>query len=720
MGSKLGTAVQMTRGQMGLGVMGVMLVGSPLYAQDANGLGLEEIVVTAQKRESTEQKTAIAMTVLGADTLERNGVGNLKDMVNLAPSVNFSNNSANVIIAVRGVSSRDTTEIGDPAVSVSTDGFYIQRPIGLADSLYDLERVEVLRGPQGTLYGRNATGGAINFITAKPEKEFKAKAGLTYGSYNLMIVEGMVNVPISDTLQARVAAYSRDQDGYRENEGPRPGDDAEARSGRVHLQWTPIDNFKALLSAQYTDTGGVGPTMYGYRPPGALNNNFLPDFDADGTPHGTPYQFIDTQTTTVQLNLEYSLSFADIIYLGGYRELEYKQRRDLDGLTDSSAYFAPSENPVDWSHELRLVSNGDGPFQWQVGGYYFDEHNELLTYFQSYAPTVVNPPLNRFTFFYDVVARSKAAFGQVSYDLTDTVELSAGVRYSEDFKSRTGFANTGAGNVPTDVEGEGNQTTYHVGLDWQVAPANLLYIKYDTGYKAGGFGEVLQANSTTVPYTYDPEEISAIEIGSKNRFFGNSLQLNVSAFYYDYKDQQVSVNVNGLAQVLNAGKSETFGLEVEGSLQVGAGGRLDAAIALLDSEFKDFCTRITATGACAAGFDFSGNVPPQAPETQVTLGYEHAFTVFGGSLVPRLQGRYESEVFHGIENFGRQRQESYAKGDAMLTYTPDSAVWSVQGFVRNFTDETTITSAAYSGLWNSQTYALADPRTYGLRLSVNF
>lgn len=688
--------------------------------QDATGAsGLEEVVVTAQKRQSTEQKTAVAMTVLGAETLEQNGVSNLRDMVGLAPSVNFSQNSANVVIAVRGVSSRDTTEIGDPAVSVSTDGFYIQRPIGLADAVYDLERVEVLRGPQGTLYGRNATGGAINFITAKPEKEFSAKTALTYGSYDLIIAEGMLNVPISDTLQARFAVYSRNQDGFREDEGPKPGDDAEALSGRMHLLYQPTDNFKALFSAQYTDIGGVGPTLYGVRPVGAVDNNVRPSISRDGSLHGAPYQSIDATTTSVQLNLEYSFGFADLVYLGGYRELDFQQLRDLDGITDSSAYFTPSETPVDWSHELRLVSTGDGPLQWQVGAYYFDEQNELLTYFQSYAPTVVNPPLNRFVFSYDVVARSKAAFGQASYAVTDTVSVTAGVRYSDDFKSRKGFSNTGAGDVPTNVEGTGTETTYHFGVDWQWTPDNLLYVKYDTGYKAGGFGEVITAGSSAQPYTYDPETITAYEIGSKNRFLGNQVQVNLSAFYYDYEDQQVGVITNGLNRILNAGTSEIYGAEIESSLQVGIGGRLDAAISVLEPEFKDFCIRVVA-GACAAGADFSGNVPPQAPKRQFSLGYQHAFSMFGGTLTPRVQGRYESESYFGIENFERQRQEAYTKADAMLTYVPDGERWSVQGYARNITDETTITNTSYSGLWNAITFGLADPRTYGVRFAVNW
>jgi iron complex outermembrane receptor protein len=718
MNSKLTAAVLATLGQASLGMLMVIGTAATAAAADSTGLeGLEEVVVTAQKRESTEQKTAVAMTILGSETLERNGVGNLRDMIALAPSVNYSQNSANVIIAVRGVSSRDTTEIGDPAVSISTDGFYVQRPIGFAESIYDLERVEVLRGPQGTLYGRNATGGAINFITAKPEKEFSARTSLTLGNYNLVTAEGMVNLPISDQLQARVAVYSRQQDGFRTNEDPAPaGDDADAKSIRVHLAYQPTDNFKALLSLQYTDIGGVGPTVYGVRPVGALNNDVLPPIDSDGSPHGLPAQYIDATTKTAQLTLDYNLGFADIVYLGGYRKLDYTQRRDLDGLLDSSAYFNPSETPADWSHELRLVSNGDGPFEWQVGGYFFDEQNELLTYFQSYA--VPNPPLNRFVFSYDVVARSKAAFGQASYKVTDDVKLTAGVRYSDDFKSRKGFSNTGGGDVPTNVEGSGTKTTYHLGADWQVTDANMLYVKYDTGYKAGGFGEVITGGAS-VPYTYAPETIKAIEAGAKNRFLDNRAQVNVSVFHYDYEDQQVSVTTNGLAQILNAGKSELYGLELEGSLQVGQGGRLDAAVAYLEAEFKDFCTR-KVNGVCAAGADFSGNAPPQAPQRQFSLGYEHAFSAFGGTLTPRVQGRYESESYFGIENFERQRQEGYTKADAMLTFAPDSNRWNVQGYVRNIGDETVLTTATYSGLWNAITFGLADPRTYGARFTVNW
>ena len=211
-------------------------VADPAQAQDGAAASadkgqIQEVVVTAQKRSTTAQKTAAAVTVFDAKTLEKNGVQTLQDLTKLAPGVSLGQNSASVIVTVRGVSSRDTSEIGDPAVSISTDGFSIQRPTGLSGSVYDLERVEVLRGPQGTLYGRSATGGAINFITAKPGKEFDGKVAVGVGNYGLITTEGMLNVPLNDDWAMRAAFQSTRHDGYRKGEAPgRAGDDDDSQS----------------------------------------------------------------------------------------------------------------------------------------------------------------------------------------------------------------------------------------------------------------------------------------------------------------------------------------------------------------------------------------------------------------------------------------------------------------------------------------------------------
>ena len=224
---------------------------------------LTEITVTAEKVQSTEQRTPIAMTVLSADTLARNNVGTLADLAQIAPSVEFSQNDGSEIITIRGVSSRDTTEIGDPDVSVNIDGLYFQRAIGLGDSIFDLERVEVLRGPQGTLYGRNAVGGAINFVTAKPKNEFEASTSVVFGNYNTVQTEGMVNIPISDIVQIRASFFTRSHSGYADNAPAQDGDDADSKAARLHVAIEPFDDLKILLTGQFVHLGGVGISING-------------------------------------------------------------------------------------------------------------------------------------------------------------------------------------------------------------------------------------------------------------------------------------------------------------------------------------------------------------------------------------------------------------------------------------------------------------------------
>ncbi|CAN5153937.1 TonB-dependent receptor [soil metagenome] len=700
-------------------------IAAPAMAQDsASGDGLEEIVVTAEKRETTAQKTAVAMTVFDAKALQRNGVQSLQDLSKLAPGVSLGQNSANVIVAIRGVSSRDTTEIGDPAVSISTDGFYIQRPTGLSDAIYDLERVEVLRGPQGTLYGRSATGGAINFITAKPTDEFAARAGVGIGNYDLLTTEGMINVPVSDFLSARASFQTTRHDGYRTNEAPaRAGDDADATSARLHLLFKPTDRLNVLVTGQYTHIGGVGPTVYGVPIVGATVNTVRPAIDRKGSSHGLPNQFIDTDIKSVQVNANYDLDFATLIYSGGYREMKYEQLRDLDGLSTSANYFNPKENPTDWSHELRMVSKGDGPLKWQFGGYWFQEKNSLLTYYQTYATSAAG--VNRFVFDYDVKARSQAVFGQASYEVYEGVTVEGGIRYSEDKKSRTGFQNTGlnstppAANVPQNGLLNSNKVTYHAALNWQATPRNLLYAKYDTGYKAGGFTDVFGVGV----FTYKPETIVSYEVGSKNRFLDNRLQLNVSAFLYDYKDQQASVvNPNGntvgagTSYVINAGKSRIYGAEVELVAQPSPADQIDGSVAYLHGEYTDLCTARATNGDCTR--DFSGNQSVQAPQWQINAGIEHKFDLFGGTLVPRAQTHYESKSYLGIENYARQRQGDYIRSDAMLTYTSDGDKWSLQAYVRNLENTTVITVANAS--FGSYNFGLAAPRTYGVKAIINW
>ena len=673
---------------------------------------LEEVVVTAEKRTSTEQKTPIAMSVFSADVLAQNGVSSIQDLAAIAPSVNFADNFATAIVTIRGVSSRDTTEIGDPAVSINIDGLYFQRAIGLGDTIFDLERAEVLRGPQGTLYGRNATGGAINFITAKPTSDFDAYAGVGFGNYNLIRTEGMLNVPLSDRVQMRASFATRTHDGYGNNAPARDADDADSQAGRLHFAFQPTEQLDILLTAEMVRLGGIGnmvggmPLIYDEggnivmeKPPG------LPSESRD-FPLSLPDGFLDVTSTSFRARVDYDFGAVGLTYMGGYRDLDFKNLIDLDGTEPLRFYFQQNEKPETWNHELRLFSNNDGRFNWQAGAFYFKETNDLLTYFQDYSPA--NSPANLFIFTYpDIESESKAVFGQVSIGFTDALALELGARYSEDKKVRHGSLNYGSGVLIQDAESTSSKPSYHVGLNWQLNDDQLLYAKWGTGYKAGGFTDAA---------AYDPEEISAFEIGSKNRLMNATVQLNVDAYYYDYTDQQISQFVGNQTLIRNAGESEIYGIEVEGAWIFTQSDRIDGYLGYMSAEFTEFNV---ASGS--GNVDYAGNHPPQAPEFSANLGYQHTFSLGnGGSLVARAQTHYESESYLGFRNTELERQPSYTRTDALLTYSAPDDQWSVQGYVRNIEDEPVFTAASEQPLFGTYVFQYGAPRTYGVDFRINW
>ncbi len=680
-------------------------------ANSADTGTLSEVVVTAEKRTSSEEKTPIAMTVLSSDVLQSNAVGNLQNLSSIAPSVSFSQANAATVITICGVSSRDTTETGDPAVAVNIDGFYFQRAIGFGDSLFDLQRVEVLRGPQGTLYGRNATGGAINLVTAKPGKEFEANASVGFGNFDSITTQGALNLPLSDRVQMRVAYFTRSHDGYRDNAPARDGDDEDAKAARLHLMMEPTDSLTLLLTAELTKLGGTGPAVYGsplvFDSSGDVVHDRPPlPVGAKSWSMGLPSGFMDATVKAFRWKLDYDLGFGDFTYLGGFRRLDYHNLIDLDGTANEAFYFQANEEPRTWNHEVRLSSKQDQRFTWQLGTFYFQETNNLLTYFQDYAAPAA--PANLYIFDYpNINATSKAGFGQASFGLTDDLKFEAGVRYTRDYKRRSGSLNYGSGIALQDASADSSKTTYHAGLDWQATAANLFYAKVDTGYKAGGFTDA-------APYA--PESIKAYEVGSKSRLLGNTIQVNVAGFYYDYKDQQISQFIDGQTYIRNAGASQIYGLEIEGSALLTKEDRLDGYIGYLHAKFTNF---LLATGS--SNVQLAGNRPPQSPRLSFNAGYQHRFGLPNGAgLTGRVQTHLETTSYLTVYNYPDDRQGGYTRSDAMLTYTAQDDKWSVEAYGRNLENKAVIINAQENGLWSTYNYQFAAPRTYGMQVSVNW
>ena len=687
--------------------------------------GLADVVVTAQRVKEDVQTTPIAISVYNADALKTAGITNLAGLTAMAPDVSFTTTEGQSIITIRGISSRDTTEIGDPAVSVNTDGFYMNRPYGLSANLYDIDRIEVLRGPQGTLNGRNSVGGAINIITAKPVDHFAAYTSVQYGNYSDLELQGMVNVPLTDRVQMRTAFLSASHDGYRNNAPQQSGDDQDDKSARVELAFQPIDNLTALLTAQYTAQGGSGDVMqyipFIYTATGALDHTLPASINSTGFPLGTQ-PFLRMRSEQYRASLIYDFDQVEVTALGGYDHTAYAQGIDQTLYPDAPTgvyQWSPSQSPNTINGELRFASRGAGPFQWQLGGFYFRETSNLLSGDVSQG---TNGGRNMFFgFSYSTPMNSKAGYAQVSYQLTSQLKLTGGFRYTADYKASSGyFGDITGGIIFANQAGSASfsKSTFHAAMDYDLSSTNMLYAKFDTGYKAGGFNFGGGA--------YAPETVKAYEMGSKNRFLDNTLQLNVAAFYDDYSEQQVAnyafLSTGQPVQLTqNAGASRNYGAEAELLYKVPVIGTLNFTADYLHARYTDFQSIADPSDPKASGnVQLAGNQPPQAPAWSFGMGLEHSWAVLGGALTGRIQSKAQTSYYFSFYNFPDTRQKGYTMSDAFLTYQPGDGHWKATAFVRNLENSVVFKDAEESQYAVAYAYEFYPPRTYGARLEYTW
>ncbi|MGC4028601.1 MAG: TonB-dependent receptor [Steroidobacteraceae bacterium] len=740
-------------------------------AADEPGGSLEEVIVTAERVEVSAQKTAISMEVLDADALRNQGVTSIQSLSAVSPSVNITGAGNGTVLTMRGISSRDTTEIGDPAVVVSHDGFYQDRAYALGLTQYDLARVEILRGPQGTLYGRNATGGAINIYNARPGKDTNGYIQVGAGNYSNIDTEGAANVALSDRLQMRFSFGTRYHDGYRGTSRQWGKlDDENARSGRFQLAWQPTDNLSLRATIEHTVQTALGspgnPAPYVTDANGWVVHSMPTLQDAK-----TFTKYVQTRLnltdTMLRYDATYTAPWATITYLGGFDDLKD------DSLTGGPNYIygpattanpAPAyqardynqtENPKTTNQELRFASpNQDSRFTWQAGVYYFRNKNHLDSF--NFAPNGTLAPTPVIHFIYDVEIKSLAEMAQVSFKLLDNLKLTAGMRHNDDDKNRIGylfFAETlppGAlPGAPLSVSVKKN--TYNFGVDWQVTPDSLIYAKYGTGYKSGGFTDVAP---------YGPESVKTAEIGTKNRFLQNRLQVNFDVYSSDYTGQQVQqiVPYGGGLTIVNAGSTKYRGAELDFTALTPIA-KVDLNIAYMDSEFKDFLVPATTprwtgtswqnrsvcmpgTTTAPAGCDLgpvdlgpnavlvatpsptnpnatsvqlAGNAPQQAPKWSVGGAIEHTWEGAAGRLTGRVSAKYQSKQFFTFFNRTDDTQAAYTLTNLSLMYQPASGAWQMQAYVNNLSDETVFSSAGPNDRSYVYSYSYLAPRTFGVR-----
>ena len=706
---------------------------------------LEEVVVTAENRSVSAQRVPITMDLVTGKTIQKQGVTDLVQLQAIAPSLNIITNTIFNQINVRGVgSNQGAAELSDQAVTVGIDGEYINRPVALNAALFDLDRVEVLKGPQGTLYGRNATAGAVNIIAKKPTQAREVDLGASYGNYNSMKFNGMVNLPLGKIAAIRAAGILSKHDGYRDGGAIGRIDNGNMWAARLGLSLNPTKALSIYVAGEISKVDQQAPSQYGV-PMGNLTELKEKEPISWTVPLPNDYPvatagFMKIDQSAIRGKMAYDFGKAILSYTAGFRKVDMIGYQPLNGYLPETNSFHNDIASATQSHELRL--NGEtAKLNWQIGGFYGNEDQNsargLLLPSAAGAFGGQVPFLN--FFLRDVNSKTSAVFAQATYNVNEKLGITIGLRNTSDKKLLEGgnLASAPFGppsiirffypNVPTSAtqagmkpfsgiptEGSWNRTTWLAGLEYKLDANKLLFAKVSSGYKAGGFDNLGQ---------YNPESLLAYEIGTKNKFANNKLRLNASAFYYDYKDQQVTIFISTAVggAIQNAGVSTVKGLEIDGEYAATKADRFRFSVNLLDATYKDLKTVANRVNAAVIERNLAGNVAPMAPKMTLTAGYNHDFNVGKGVLNAGIQTLFKSDYYISAFNYAMDRQKAYTKTDMNVTYTAKGGKFDIGVFAQNLEDNRILNYASFNGgTINTYNWIFGAPRLMGLQANVRF
>ncbi|WP_298021016.1 TonB-dependent receptor [uncultured Parasphingopyxis sp.] len=702
--------------------------------------GIDVIVVTANKREESLQDVALAISAIGGDSLAERGIDDISNLQSYVPNLHVGQEQDGFKISLRGIGIQGTSSITDSGVAYYADNFYLSRPAGGSAVFYDVNRVEVLRGPQGTLYGRNATGGVVNVISNEPSDVFEGEIGGTYGSRDLLEVRGFVNVPFGEVGAARLSAVYSREDGYVRNLGP--GDDLYGSDGditvRGQLRFGEPESIEVLLYGLYSDLNGTGTANqflernFGGPPPTqALLRTIPADITDPLTTNIDALSFNDTETflTFGRLTKEFG-NVEAFLQVGGMWQDTHLQQ-DFDGSPVDVAIFNKDQENEAQSVELRFSSIDERPFSWIVGGYYFNEDTYIFRRVRLNGLTpggVINLP----DFLLDENGSSStiAAFASVTVPITDEFRFTGGIRYTHDEKdgSKVTRGNFGApfppdlpnAQFPADVSF--NRVNWSAALEYDVTPDILLYGRVSTGYKSGGF------NLTSDGQPYDPEDIMAYEIGLKSDLFNGLARVNVDAFYYDYTDLQLTslgVAADGVTPgqfTQNAAASTIWGIEIDTQWQISDEFLFTAAYTYLNAEFDEYFNRDSRFGP-GPTMSLAGFRLPYVSEHSVNIGLQYETYIGDGTFTAAVNTNFHSDFF--LREFNDpeiDRVESNTRTDITVSYEFSDPGLRITGYVTNLEDNVErnniYLTPGFIGV--SATTAYTRPRTFGVRADFSF
>ena len=756
----------------------------------AENRGIAEIVVTAQKRAEALSKTAAAISVIGQQTLDNVGARSFATAVSTIPNVSAAGLGG--AVSIRGLGTSTISSQTNGTVAYHVDGIFQNSLSGTGSGLYDVARIEVLRGPQGTLYGRNATAGVVNVLTnnANPDK-FETFGDVSYGSYNAFAARGVVNVPVSDNFAVRLTGTYENADDWKHvADGSHPNA-LDVYNLRLALHMKPSERITWDVKLAYSDETSTLPVFHSAYFFDAANSAFIPTSNprnlamisslagTDGiySPlFGFPYASVYKGKTYNQANARHQRNMAvrsnlnfelsddlSLTYLFGHSYEKSLSGAVITGLMPVSIEYNGPRTTNDWSHELNLNYNSEN-MKAILGAYSFqNDTHEPDTMQRIFAPSIdSNNFVDYKTPLIDSSAGPKssrtttrAVFGQVTFDVTDRFRVTGGARYNWDrvsfqpFSTSTCPFGSGLSAAQPDVvelapgvplcstfaalspdsfsihkpfpggAKSFEKFSWKGAVEYDLSPNSMLYASVATGYKAGGVGDDGGNGAVGDARFFRPETNINYEAGIRSKLFDNTLSLNLTAFWTDYKDLQIqTVTGNNPPKTIatNAGKSRSRGLELEYIWAPTPADRISGYLSYLDAKFRDFPGIDPTTNLPT---NFAGNRLPSAPEFSGRIAYSHIFDLGdAGRITPTVQLQYQTSSYVLFDNAIPSRAPAYSRSNLIVRYETVDKHFSLEAYVINIEDKQVVSSVL--PILGVSLASYNPPRTFGIRAGFHY
>ena len=721
----------------------VALFAALVMAPPLNAAVIEEVVVTAQKREQNVQDVGIAISAVTGEQMRQLGYTNAQQVTALAPGVHTvqPNGEANYAIAMRGVAANDFTTNVESPVAIYLDEVYISQMSGSGFMLFDMERVELLRGPQGTLYGRNATGGLAHFVTVKPAQETDGYAQLTLGSYDQVKFEGAVGGGLAEGISARVSVATHDNNGYIENRFlDERLNNANEWTGRVQVLFEPSDSFDVLLnyrrSEQDIDTGffeHVSANVSGMLTPNEVNQ-VLGYIDNDGDVYEGDYDrdgHNDLVTEGFTATVNWAFDHFTLTSITDYSTVKRDYIEDSDASPVPLFNFFLTTDAEQFSQEVRLNGSTD-TMDWVAGVYYLDlsvdDSNGAETD-PFIDPAGDTPDITGLDNPYETNTESWSIFGQIERRLGDNLTGILGARWIRDEKDHTYVVNV-VDFIPGTVQRNGNpnilvqlanysgereddEFSVRAALNYDLSEDVMIYGSWNRGVKGGGYNSPVFPLNPPLGYddatmSYDPEQLDAFEVGFKSRLAGGLAIFNGAAYYYDYKDYQ-AFQIIGLDTITTNANADSYGFELE--LQATPTDGLDVILGLAYNDIE------VSLG------DGPKTTSVQSPKWNLNGLVRYAWPLAGGELAAQFDALYRSKHYFSLTGLETVEEDGYTIANASLSYTSGNGGFTVTGFVHNLGDvQHLVQTFDLSGpdVFGMVEQYYNKPRWWGVSLAMNF